>query len=79
MELYDLNGSFVVQLLNAGAHAAMGRDVDGTQVLFVNNSAASGSHNPPGCDMSGLVKISLDATATRTCLLNTVWGMGAHY
>ena len=77
MELYDLDGNFVVQSLNAVAHAAMGRDVDGTQVLFAANSATL-PLQPVGCN-NGLVKISLDATATRTCLHTMGWGIGWHF
>ena len=77
MELYDLNGNSVVQLQNARGHAAMGRAVDGTQVLFATN-AATFPQQPAGCN-NGLVKISLDATATRTCLRQISWGIAAHF
>lgn len=77
-EQFDVNANFMVQLQNAGAHAAMGRDVDGTQVLFINN-ANTAPGEPAGCFPSGIVKISLDGFATKTCLLTTPWGLDQHY
>ena len=81
IELYDLNGNFVAQLQSASGHFAMGRDVNGTQVMFVSNAAALAPTFPgtTTCDMNGLVKISLDAAATPTCIHNLGWAVPAHY
>jgi hypothetical protein len=75
-EQYDRDGNFMAQLLNAQGHASMGRDVDGTAVLFMTN-AATNPQQPAGCD-NGIVKISLDGDARRTCLMDIPWGTAKH-
>lgn len=76
IEQFGLDGNFMAQLQNAPAHFAMGRDIDGSAVMYITN-APTNPQQPAGCD-NGVVKISLDGTASRTCLLALDWGMGKH-
>jgi len=76
MEQFDVNGVFVAQLQNASAHFGMGRDVDGAPAVFTTNSPTN-PQQPPGCD-NGVVKIALDGTARRTCLIRLAWAMEKH-
>lgn len=76
VELFDEAGNFLGQLQNTPGHSAMGRDVDGTQVLFITN-VATDPQQPPGCD-NGILKISLDGNQRRTCLLRLDWIISKH-
>lgn len=76
VELFDEAGNFLGQLLNSQGHGAMGRDVDGTQVLFMTN-VSTDPQQPAGCN-NGILKISLDGNVRRTCLLQMDWIISKH-
>lgn len=81
MELYDLQGNFLCRLQNYRGHYCLGRDVDGSQALFISN-AATRPQQPPDCP-NGIVKIALEAEPKRTGILSIVkaggsWGQAQH-
>ena len=56
-ELFDVDGQFQRQLLNAGGHGDVGRDVDGEQVYFQSN-APTLPLQPPASGLA-VVKVRL--------------------
>lgn len=76
-EQWSKDGSFMVQLMHSGGHLAMARDTSGTPVMVVNNANSYPQQPPcPNCDWNGIVKISLDGTATRTLLIGLIGAAG---
>src|SRR5262249_20092634 len=72
---FDINLNPLRQLFTSDGHHDIGRDVDGSPILFVANSSSYDAL--PNC-RNGFEKVSINNPTDRRCLLSLSWSLSAH-